>query len=106
MLLILVINYIQLNLSRVYTRNTGNIENLLTNVNKKWEEFKASQGNMLGTDGAEMEEVEGGNKPNKSRQNKQQCQKRYTKRRNKKTYRKKTQKHLKIKRRRYTKRRK
>jgi hypothetical protein len=42
----------------------------------------------------------------KSRQNKQQYQKRYTKRRNKKTYRKRTQKHLKIKRRRYTKRRK
>ena len=47
-----------------------------------------------------------GGKPKKSRQNKQQYQKKYTKRYKKKIYRKRTQKHLKIKRRKHTKRRK
>jgi hypothetical protein len=88
-----------LNLSKVHVKDDENAKQFLEQVQQKWEEFKRSKGRVLGKSA-------GGNKPNKSRQNKQQYQKRYTKRRNKKTYRKRTQKHLKIKRRRYTKRRK
>jgi len=80
---------VQNELAKVHTKSTDVIQQI-----SSWFSSKFTQ------DG---KKVKGGSK---SRQNKQKYQKRYTKRHNKKTYRKRTQKHLKIRRHKYTKRRK
>jgi hypothetical protein len=79
---------VQNELAKVHTKSTNVIQQISTWFSSKFTD-----------DG---KKVKGGKK---SRQNKQKYQKRYTKRRNKKTYRKRTQKHLKIRRHKYTKRR-
>jgi hypothetical protein len=84
---------VQNELAKVHTTSTHVIQQISTWFSNTFTETGAKK-------------VKGGGKPKKSRQNKQQHQKKYTKRHKKKIYRKRTQKHLKIKRRRYTKRRK
>ena len=81
---------VQNELAKVHTKSTDVIQQISTWFSNNFTDTGAKK-------------VKGGSK---SRQNKQQYQKKYTKRYKKKIYRKRTQKHLKIKRRRHTKRRK
>ena len=86
---------VQNELAKVHTKSTTVLENLSNWFSSTFTLTGERLGHRLGTKGGQ-----------KSRQNKQQHQKKYTKRYKKKIYRKRTQKHLKIKRRRHTKRRK
>ena len=85
-----------LNLSKVHTKDPENAKKFLSLVENKWNKFRSSRGNVL--------DARGG-KNKKTKQNKQKHHKKYTKRNNKKIYGKRSQKHLKIKRHKYTKKR-
>jgi hypothetical protein len=86
---------VQNELAKVHTKSTTVLDNLKNWFSNTFDAEGKRIGQRLGSKGGQ-----------KSRQNKQQHQKKYTKRYKKKIYRKRSQKHLKIKRRRHTKRRK
>jgi hypothetical protein len=86
---------VQNELAKVHTKSTTVLDNLKNWFSNTFDAEGKRIGQRLGSKGGQ-----------KSRQNKQQHQKKYTKRYKKRIYRKRSQKHLKIKRRRHTKKRK